>query len=121
MTFPLRRARRVGTSALAVVVAAYLSVAFVYHSLNIFTPPERIKSLGRTYMLSNTPQLSLDELSDRRSPSFTRYNTFERVGTLLPDHPIYQWQSDVNRGHATSDAYLEWGNRYVSYGILGAP
>lgn len=105
----------------AVVVAAYLSLAFVYRSLNVFAPPERITSLGRTYTLSATPYLSFEDLRERRSPTFRENYTLERAGTLLPNHPIYQWQSQASRGQATSAAYLEWGGRYVSYGISGAP
>lgn len=125
MTFPLRRALKLGAWALAVaVVAAYLSVAFVYHSFNVFTPPERIKSLGRTYLLSGTPPLTFEELRERREqrlPNFVKFNTFERAGTLLPGRSIYQWQSAATRGQATASAYLEWGARYISYGISGGP
>ncbi|WP_137726071.1 hypothetical protein [Prescottella subtropica] len=116
----MRRAVRIGGLALVVVLAAgYLYLAVLYRSLNVFAPPDRISSLGRTYLLGGSPPMSLDDIAGRRSPGHNRMYTLERVGTLPPGHDVYQWQNDQIRGQATTSAFLEWGGKYVTYSLSG--
>ena len=118
MSTTLRRALRHGVLILAALLAAgILYTMLVYHSINIFTPPERIESLGRTYLLSNSRSYERDEI---RQPTHAAY-TLEHVSNLWPRHPIYQFQNDEIRGQATTSAYLEWGNRYFRYSLSGGP
>lgn len=122
MPTTLRRTIRYGALALAVVLAVgVLYTMFVYRSINIFTPPERIESLGRTYQLSSLPQLTREQIHQRHSPSHRDYYTLEQVGNLWPRHPVYQFQNDTIRGQATTSAYLKWGDRYTPYELLGGP
>ncbi len=101
------------------VVAGYLYLAVLYRSLNVFSPPEQISSLGRTYLLGGTPPMSLDEIAGRRSPAHRDRYTLERVGSLPPGHDVYQWQNDEIRGQATTSAFLEWSGKYVTYSLSG--
>lgn len=122
MPTTLRRAIRYSARALAAVLAAgILYTMFVYHSLNIFTPPERLESLGRTYQLGNLPPLTREEIHQRHSPSHREYYTLEHVSNLWPRHPVYQFQNDTIRGQATTSAYLKWGDHYITYSLSGAP
>lgn len=122
MLFPFRRALRIGALVLAAVVAAtLLYTVYAYRSINIFTPPERLESLGRTYLLGGLPPLSRDVLDQRYPPGHLDHFRLERVGFLPPGHPVYQWQNDEVRGQATTSAYLRWGTRYISYSLSGAP
>lgn len=67
MPTPLRRTLRYGALALVAALAAgLLYTMFIYRSINIFAPPERLESLGRTYQLSNLPSLSEEEIHQRR-------------------------------------------------------
>ncbi|QBJ94658.1 hypothetical protein ERC79_00750 [Rhodococcus sp. ABRD24] len=119
---PLRRAVRYGALALAAMLTAgTLYTMFIYRSINIFTPPERLESLGRTYQLSNLPTFTLEEIHQRHSPIHREYYTLEHVSTLWPRHPVYQFQNDDIRGQATTSAYLKWGNTYTTYQLLGGP
>lgn len=116
----LRRTIRYGALALVAVLAAgLLYTMFVYRSINIFTPPERLESLGRTYLRSNFPSLSEEDIHQRHSPSHREHYTLEQVGHLWPRHPVYQFQNDTIRGQATTGAYLKWGDRYISYSLSG--
>ncbi|WP_245709163.1 hypothetical protein [Rhodococcus tukisamuensis] len=90
----------------------------VYRSVNVFTPPARIESLGRTYILGNDV-FSREELNQRYGRTHREHWTLERVGCLPPSHSIYQWQNV--RGEATTSAFLEWGNRYIGYSLSGGP
>jgi hypothetical protein len=117
----LRRTIRTGAIALsAVLVAGLLYTMFVYRSINIFAPPDRLESLGRTYLLSKNGDYSREEL-DLRQRQLSDHYTLELVDYLPPRHPIYQFQNDAIRGHATTSAYLKWGNRYISYQLSGGP
>ncbi|WFR71203.1 hypothetical protein P9209_18430 [Prescottella defluvii] len=123
MPTTLRRTLRYGALALAAVLAAgILYTMFVYHSINIFTPPERIESLGRTYILSYSSHAGYtrEEIDQRYTPSHYKY-TLEHVSNLWPRHPVYQFQNDTIRGQATTSAYLKWGDRYIPYGLSGGP
>jgi len=84
---------------------------------HILTPPERIESLGRTYILGNRDGYTREEI---RQPTHHEY-TLEHVSTLWPRHPVYQFQNDTIRGQATTSAYLKWGNRYIGYTLSGGP
>lgn len=122
MPSPLRRTLRIGALALACVVAAgFLYMAFVYRSLDVFSPPDRITSLDRTYLLNGSPPLTREQLDERYSPTHRERYSLERVGTLLPFHAVYQWQNDEIRGQATTSAFVEWGDRYVRYSLSGGP
>ena len=92
----------------------------VYRSVNVFTPPARIESLGRTYLLGND-EFSREELNQRHGPTHREHWTLERVGFLPPIHSVYQWQNDEVRGEATTSAFLKWGNRYIGYSLSGGP
>lgn len=112
----LRRTLRYGALTLAAVLAAgILYTMFVYHSLNIFAPPERLESLGRTYIRSNSEGYARDEIRQHTHASYS----LEHVGDLWPRHAVYQFQNDTIRGRATTSAYLEWGNRYFKYSLSG--
>jgi len=104
----------------AVLAAGLLYTMFVYRSINIFTPPERLESLGRTYLLSKKNPYTREDL-DRQQQRFSNEYALERVGYLLPHHAIYQFQNDDFRGQATTSAYLEWGDRFIAYSLSGAP
>ena len=121
MMFPPRRALRIGAAVLAgLVLVGVLYTVVVYRSVNVFTAPERIESLGRTYQRG--PLVLTREELDRRYPqTHGAYYELERVGTLPPFHGVYQWQNDEIRGQATTSAYVEWGGRFVGYSLLGAP
>ncbi|RVW11062.1 hypothetical protein EGT67_00900 [Prescottella agglutinans] len=124
MPATLRRTLRYGALALvAVLIAGILYTMFVYRSINIFAPPERLESLGRTYQLSygDHDGHTRAEIDQRQSPSHREYLTLEQVGYLWPRHPVYQFQNETLRGQATTSAYLEWGNRYIPYQLLGGP
>lgn len=123
MPLSFRRALKIVTVSLVTVVAvSYLYFGSAYRSANVFAPPERITSLGRTYLISNFPPRSREELERRYSGHGTSY-TFERVSSfpVLLGFPVYQGQNDQIRGQATSSAYLEWGESYISYQLSGAP
>jgi len=108
--------------ALATVVAvAYLYLAFTYRSADVFSPPERIESLGRTYLISNFPPRSREDLEQRYTQEHREHYTFEQVSSVLPWRAVYQWQNDQIRGQATSSAYLKWGDTYISYSLSGGP
>ncbi|MDH6281135.1 hypothetical protein [Prescottella agglutinans] len=118
MPTTLRRALRYGALALVTVLAGgILYTMFVYHSLNVFTPPERLESLGRTYQLGHRDGYTRNEI---HQPSHGGY-TLEQVGYLWPRHPVYQFQNDTIRGQATTSAFLEWGDRYIPYSLSGGP
>jgi len=122
MPTPLRRTIRYGALALAALLTAgILYTMFIYRSINIFTPPERLESLGRTYELSSLPSSTLEEIRQRHSPSHREQYTLEHVSHLWPRHPVYQFQNDTIRGQATTSAYLKWGDRYTTYQLLGGP
>ncbi|WFR71246.1 hypothetical protein P9209_18805 [Prescottella defluvii] len=96
MPTTLRRALRYAALALVAVLAGViLYTVFVYHSLNIFTPPERLESLGRTYQLGNHDGYTRDEIDQRHRTSAT---TLEEVSYRWPRHPVYQFQNDTIRG-----------------------
>lgn len=118
MSTTLRRTLRHGVLILTALLAAgILYTMFIYHNINIFTPPERLESLGRTYLLSNSRSHERDEI---RRPRHAEY-TLEHVSNLWPRHPIYQFQNDEIRGQATTRAYLKWGDRYFEYSLSGGP
>ncbi|MFG1782621.1 hypothetical protein ACGFIU_09285 [Rhodococcus oryzae] len=120
MPFLARRVLRIGASTLvALFMVSLLYMMFVYRSVNIFTPPKRIESLGRTYILGRN-EFSREDLN-QRYPENTEHWTLERVGFLPPIHGIYQWQNDEIRGHATTSAFLKWGDRYIDYSLSGGP
>ncbi|MCA1008339.1 hypothetical protein LCL87_21740 [Rhodococcus hoagii] len=123
MPTPLRRTLRYGALALAAMLAAgVLYAMFIYHSLNIFTPPERLESLGRTYLRGNSDSsYTREEILQRYPPGHRVQYTLEHVSNLWPRHPVYQFQNDTIRGQATTSAYLKWGNRYVGYSLSGGP
>lgn len=122
MPTTLRRTIRHGALALAVALAAgVLYTMFVYRSVNIFAPPERLESLGRTYLLGTRPPSTLEEIRQRHSPSHREQYTLEHVSNLWPRHPIYQFQNDTIRGQATTSAFLQWGDRYITYRLSGGP
>ncbi|WJJ14476.1 hypothetical protein P9990_25105 (plasmid) [Prescottella equi] len=122
MPTALRRTLRCGILTVAALLAAgLLYTMFIYHSINIFTPPERLESLGRTYQLSNLPPSTLEEIRQRHSPSHREHYALEHVSNLWPRHPIYQFQNDEIQGQATTSAYLKWGDKYTAYQLLGAP
>ncbi|MGO4205615.1 hypothetical protein AB4Z09_28560, partial [Rhodococcus sp. TAF43] len=78
MPTTLRRTIRYGALAIAAVLAAgVLYTMFVYRSINIFTPPEQIESLGKTYQLSNLPSLTLEEIHQRHPPSHREHYTLD--------------------------------------------
>ncbi|TJZ81397.1 hypothetical protein FCG67_01825 [Rhodococcus oryzae] len=121
MPFPARRALRVGALTLtAIFGAGLLYTMLVYRSVNVFTPPESIESLGRTYLLGNA-EFSREELDQRYGPTHTGTWTLERAGFLPSVHGIYQWQNDEVRGEATTSAFLKWGDRYIAYSLSGGP
>jgi hypothetical protein len=121
MPLPARRVLRVGALTLsALFVAGLLYTMLVHRSVNVFTPPERIESLGRTYLLGNA-EFSREELDQRYGLTHTGTWTLERVGFLPPTHGIYQWQNDEVRGEATTSAFLKWGERYIAYSLSGGP
>ncbi|MCJ0906275.1 hypothetical protein [Rhodococcus sp. ARC_M6] len=105
----------------AVVTATYLYLVFTYRSANIFAPPERIGSLGRTYLISNFPPRSREGLDQQYSSGLHEHYTLERVSTFPLVRSVYQWQNAQIRGQATSGAYLEWGDGYISYSLSGGP
>lgn len=124
MPLSSRRALKiVAVSLVTVVAVSYLYFASAYRSANVFAPPERITSLGRTYLISNFPPRSREELERRYSQGHGTSYTFERVSSFpVPlGLPVYQWQNDQIRGQATSSAYLEWSDSYISYQLSGAP
>ena len=124
MPLSIRNTLRIVAFSLVTVVAViYLYLASAYRSANVFAPPERITSLGRTYLISNFPPRSREELDRRYSQGHGTSYTFERVSSFpVPlGFPVYQWQNDQIRGQATSSAYLEWGDSYISYQLSGAP
>ncbi|CAM2896953.1 hypothetical protein RHDE110596_05905 [Prescottella defluvii] len=122
MPLLVRRASKIGAAVLVTAVAAvYLYLAFVYHSVNVFAPPERITSLDRTYVQGRLPPLSREDVDGRYPPGHLDRYTLERVGSLPPGHPVYQWQNDEIRGQATTSAFLKWGDKYVVYSLSGAP
>ena len=122
MPTTLRRTLRYGALGLVAVLAAgILYTMFIYRSLNILTPPERLGSLGRTYQLSSLPPLTRDEIDARYPRGHREQYTLEHVSNLWPRHRVYQFQNDTIRGQATTSAYLEWGNRYISYSLSGGP
>lgn len=115
---PRRRLLRYGALALAAVLAAgLLYTMFVYHSVNIFIPPERLESLGRTYLRGDSDGFAREEI---RQPAHDNY-TLEHVSNLWPRHPVFQFQNDTIRGQATTSAYLKWGGRYIRYSLSGGP
>ncbi|WP_458682470.1 hypothetical protein [Prescottella equi] len=118
MPTTLRRALRyVALTLAAVLTAGVLYTMFIYHSISIFTPPERLESLGRTYLLSNSQSYAREEI---HQPTHAEY-TLEHVSNLWPRHPIYQFQNNEIQGQATTSAYLKWGNRYIKYSLSGGP
>lgn len=118
MSLRLRRTLRYGALAIAALVAAgVLYTMFVYHSLNVFAPPERLESLGRTYLLGNRAPSTLEEIRRRHSDGHREFHTLEHVSDLWPGHPVYQFQNDTIQGRATTSAYLKWGNRYITYSL----
>lgn len=121
MPTTLCRTLRYGALALVTVLATgVLCTMFVYHSINIFTPPERIESLGRTYTLSCNNHAGYSrEGIDQRHHTLT--TTLEQVGCLWPRHPAYQFQNDLIRGQATTTAYLKRGDRHIPYSLSGTP
>ncbi|MBJ7476533.1 MAG: hypothetical protein JHC75_02650 [Rhodococcus sp.] len=122
MPTPLRRAFKIGVLALAtIVVAAYLYLAFTYRSADVFAPPGRIESLGRTYLISNFPPHTRQDIEERYAQGHSEQYTLERVSSVVPWRAVYQWQNDQIRGQATSSAYLKWGETYISYSLSGGP
>lgn len=118
-----RTSKIVVVALVAIVAVVYLYFASAFRSANVFAPPERMTSLGRTYLISNFPPRSREELDQRYSQGHGTSYTFERVSSFpIPlGLPVYQWQNDDIRGPATATAYLEWGDKYISYQLSGAP
>ena len=118
----LRRAFKTGAVALAtIVVAAYLYLAFTYRSADVFAPPGRIESLGPTYLISNFPPRTREDLEQRFAQGHREQYTLEQVSSVFPWRAVYQCQNDQIRGQATSSAYLKWGETYISYSLSGGP
>ena len=81
----LRRAFKIGAVALAtIVVAAYLYAAFTYRSADVFAPPGRIESLGRTYLISNFPPRTRERMSE--DESLGRRQVWDAMDCCLNDY-----------------------------------
>lgn len=90
-----------------------------YHSFNWFAAPPRIDVAGRSYEgpdpFTREQLLEGTHLPDGRPRSD---NEFTRIGWLPPVHSIYAFGPE---GQLKMRVYLEWGDTFYEYGILGGP
>lgn len=90
-----------------------------YHSFNWLDAPQRIDVAGRSY--EHPEALSRKQvLEDPNLPDGGLRNgvAFNKIGWLPPLHSIYAFGDDDSTKRRV---YLEWGDVFYEYGILGGP